>query len=111
MDKKIAARVTSRTESQYALKKKTQTAEFFVVTSEQPKFIQPADTVILSKIPEVGLDLTTYLKELPRTKKPEQQKNFCWFSTPEYPGKSEDPTQIPTQILKELHELKEEEKL
>ena len=62
-------------------------------------------------IPEGDLDLTTYLSELLRTNKPEQQSITFWFPTPENPGKTEDHTPIQTRILKELCELKEKEKL
>ena len=57
------------------------------------------------------LDLTAYLNELLRTKKPEQQDNTFWFPTPENSGKPENHTPIQTRILKELNELKDKEKL
>ena len=110
-DKKTAVRITITTESPYSIKKNTQIAEFSVVTPEQSKFIKPVDTAILSMIPEGDPDLTTYLKELPRTNKPEQQSNTFWFPTPEILGRTEDHTPIQTRILKELRELQEEEKL
>ena len=61
--------------------------------------------------PQGDHDLTAYLNELLRTKKPEQQKNTFWFPTPKNPGKPEDHTPIQTKILKELIELEEKEKL
>ena len=62
-------------------------------------------------IPEGDPDLTTYLNELLRTNKPEQQSNTIWFPTPENPGKTKDHTPIQTRILKELRELQGKEKL
>ena len=64
----------------------------------------------LSMTPEGDPDLTTYLNELLRTNKPEQQNNTFWFPTPENAGKLEDYTLIPTRILTELPELKKKEK-
>ena len=62
-------------------------------------------------IPQDDFDLTAYLKELLRTKKPEQQANTFWFPIPENPGKYEEHTPIQTRILNELNELKDKEKL
>ena len=62
-------------------------------------------------IPEGDPDLTIYLNEILRTKKPEQQNNTFWFPTPENPGKTEAHTPIKALILKELRELQEKEKL
>ena len=54
-------------------------------------------------IPEVDRDLTTYLTELLKTIKPDQQnKTFC-FQTHKNPGNTEDHTQF-TRILEELRE-------
>ena len=69
-DKKTAVRISNTTESPYSIKKNTQSAEFSVVTPEQPKFIRPVDTAILSMTPESDPDLTPYLKQLLRTNKP-----------------------------------------
>ena len=55
-DKRIAIRVTNTTESPYL--KKTQIAEFCVVTPEQSKHIKPVDMAILSIIPQSDPDLT-----------------------------------------------------
>ena len=49
-------------------------------------------------------DLVTYLAELLKTNKPDQQNNTFWFQTPEKPGSIEDHTPIQTRILKELRE-------
>ena len=111
IDKKIAVRITNTTESPYLIKKNTKIAEFSVLTPEQSKFIRPVNTAILSMNPEGDPDLTTYLNELVRTNKPEQQNETFWFPKPENPGKTEDHTTIQTQILKELRELQEREKL
>ena len=111
IDKRIAARVTNTTESPYLIKKHTQIAEFSVVTPEQTKHIKPVDMAILTMIPQGDPDLTAYLNELLRTNKPEQQNNMFSFPTPENPGKPDDHTPIQTRILKELNELKDEEKL
>ena len=111
IDKTIAVRVTNTTESRYLIKKRTQIAEFSVVTPEQSKHIKPVTMAILSMIPQDEPDLTAYVNELLRTNKPEQQHNTFWFPTPENPGKLEDHTPIQTRILKELNELKDKEKL
>ena len=105
MDKEVAVRVTNTTESPYTINKNTQIAEFSVVTPEQSKFSKPVDTAILSMIPENDTDQITYLAELLRTNKADQQNNSFWFPTPENPCNIEDPTPIQTRILKELREL------
>ena len=66
---------------------------------------------ILSMIRQGDPRLSAYLNELLGTKKPEQQNNNSWFSTPENPGKSEDNTLIQTRILKKLNDIQEREKL
>ena len=66
IDRKKAVRVTNTTESPYTINKKTRIAEFSVVTPEQSKFIKPADTAILSMIPEGDSDLVTYLTDSKR---------------------------------------------
>ena len=111
IDRKIAVRVTNTTESPYTINKNTQIAEFSVVTPEQSKFIKPVDMAILSMIPEGDPNLITYLNELLRTNKPDQQTNAFWFPTPENPGNTEEHTPIQAQILKELRELQQKEKL
>ena len=111
IDRKIAVRVTNTTESPYTINKDTQIAEFSVVTPEQSKFIKPVDMAILSMIPEGGPDLITYVTELLRLNKPDQQTNTFWFPTPENPGNTEQHTPIQTRILKELRELQLKEKL
>ena len=111
IDRKIAVRVTSTTESPYTINKNTQIADFSVVTPEQSKFLKPVDTAILSVIPEGDPDLVTYLTELLTTNKPDQQNNTFWFPTPENPGNTADHTSIRTRILTELCELQRREKL
>ena len=111
IDKRIAVRVTNITESPYSIKKHTAIAKLSVVTPEQSKHIKRVDLAILSLIPQGDTDLTTYLNELLRTNKPEQQDSTLWFPTPENPRKSEDHTPIPTWTLNELNKLKEKEKL
>ena len=111
IDKKIAVRVTNRTEAPYTINKNTQIAEFSVVTPEQSQFIKPVDTVILSMIPEGDPDLFTYLTELLRTNKPDQQNDTFWFPTPETTGITEDHSPIQTRIPTELRELQRREKL
>ena len=63
----------------YTIRKHSQFAELSVVTPEQSKFFRPVDRTILSMITEGDPDLTTYLKELLRTNKPEQQKSTSGF--------------------------------
>ena len=109
-DRKIAVKVTKTTDLPYTINKNTQIAEFSVVTPEQSKFIKPVDMAILSMIPEDGPDLITYLTELLRTKKPDQQNNTFWFPTPEILGNTEDHTPIQTRIRTELRELQRKEK-
>ena len=111
IDRKTAVSVTTITESPYTINKNTQIAEFSVVTPEQSKFIKPVDTAVLSMNPEGDPDLITYLTELLRTNKPDQQTNTFWFPTPENPGNTNEHTPNQTRILKELCELKQKEKL
>ena len=101
-DREKAVRVTNTTASPYTLNRNTQTAYFSVVTPEQSKFIKPVDTAILNMIPEGEPDPTTYLSELLRTNKPDQQNKTFRLPTPENPGNIEDHTPIQTRILKEL---------
>ena len=77
IDRKIAVRVTNTTESPYTINKNTQIAEFCVVSPEQP-----VDMAVLSMIPEGDPDLITYLTELLRTNKPDQQTNIFGFRHP-----------------------------
>ena len=96
-DKKTAVRITNTTETPFSIKKNAQIAEFSVVTPEQSKFIRPVDTAILSMIPEGDPDQTTYLNEIFRTNKPEQQSN-TFFPTAENPcSRTEDHTPIQTR--------------
>ena len=111
IDRKIAVRVTNTTESPYTINRNTQIAEFSVVTPEQSKFIKPVDMAILSMIPQGDSDLVTYLPELLKTNKPDQQNNTFWFPTPENPGNTEDHTPIQARNLTELRELQRREKL
>ena len=111
IDRKIAVRVTNRTETPYTINGNTQIAEVSVVTPEQSKFIKPVDMAILSMIPQGDPDLITYLTELLRTNKQHQQTNIFWFPTPKNPGNTAEHTPIQTRILKELRQLQEKEKL
>ena len=111
IDRKIAFRVANTTESPYTINKNAQIAEFSVVTPEQSKFIKPVDMAILSMIPEGDPDLMTYLTELLRTNKQDQQTNTFWFPAPENPGNTEEHTPIQIRILKVLRELQLKEKL
>ena len=111
IDKKIAVKVTDTTESPYTIRKNVQIAEFSVVSPEQPRCIRSVDMAILNMSPEGYLDLTTYLNELLRPNKPEQQNNTIWFPRPENPGKNEDHIPIQTRILKEMDESEDKEKL
>ena len=111
IDRETAVRVTNTTESPYTINKITQIAKFSVLTPEQSKFIKPVDTAILSMIPEGDPDLVTYLTELLRTNKEDQQNNTFWFPTPENPGNTEDHTPIQTRILTEFREMQRREKL
>ena len=77
IDRKIAVRVTNTTELPYTIKRNTQIADFLVVTPEQPNFIKPEDPAI----PEGDPDLITYLSELLKTNKPDQQNSNFWFPT------------------------------
>ena len=110
-DKRLAFRLTNTRESPYLIKKHTWIAEFSVVTAEQSKHIKPVEMAILSMIPQGDPDLTAYLNELLRTKKPEQQNKTFWFPTPENPGKPEDYIPIQKRILNESNELKDKDKL
>ena len=81
-DKRIAVSVTNTTEIPHLIKKHTEIGEFPVVTPEQSKHKKPEYKPILSMIPQCDPDLTAYLNELLRTKKPEQKNNSFWFPTP-----------------------------
>ena len=109
--RKIAVRVTNTTKSPHTINKNTQIAEFSVVTPEQSKFNKPVDTAILSMIPEGDPDLVTYLTELLRTNKPDQQNNTFWFPTPKNPGNTEDHIPVQTRIQTEFCELQRRGKL
>ena len=111
IDKRIAVRVTSTTESPYLIKKHTQISEFSVGIPEQSKHIKPVDMAILSMIPQGDPDLTAQLNEFLRTNEPELQNDTFWFPTPEIPGEPEHHTPIQTRILKKLNEVKDKEKL
>ena len=106
-DKRIGVRVNNTTKSQYLIKKNTQIAEFSVVTPEQSKHIKPVDMAIYSMIPPSDPDLTAYLSELPRMRKPEQQNKSFWFPTAEISGKfEEDHIPIQKRILKDIIQVK-----
>ena len=109
-DRQIAVGVTNTTESPYTINKITQIAQFSVITPEQSKFIKTVDMAILSMIPEGDPDLITYLTELLRTNKQDQQTKAFWFPTPENPGNTEDHTPNQTRTLTELCELQQSER-
>ena len=111
IDRKIAIRVTNTTESPYTINKNTQIAQFSLLNPEQSMFNKPVDTAILSMIPEGYPALITYLTELLRTNKTDQQNETFWFPTLKNPGNTEDHTPIQTRILTELRELQRREKL
>ena len=75
IDKRIAVMVINTMEIPYLIKKRTQIAEFSVVTPEQSKHIKPVDMAIFSMIQQVDPDLSAYLNELLRTNKLEQQNS------------------------------------
>ena len=68
----------------------THIAKFSVITPQQFKFTKPVETVILGMIPGVDQGLTTYLTELVRTSKPEQQSDTIWFPTLKKRNETED---------------------
>ena len=82
----VAVRVTNTNKSSYTIRKNTQIAEFPVVTPEQSKFIQPAETAVLNMLNEGDTDLNTCLNELLRAIKEEHQSNTFWFPTSQSPG-------------------------
>ena len=110
IDNNVAIRVTNTTESPYSLKRNTQIAEFSVVFPEQSEYVKMVYMAILSMIPEANTNLTTYLNDLLRMKKLEQQNNTFWFPTPENPGKPEDHTPTQTGTLRKSLELKKNRK-
>ena len=110
-NKRIAVRVTNKTESPYLIKKHAQIIEFSVVTPEQSKHKKLVFMAVLSMTLRGDPDLTAYLNELLRTNKPEQQNNKFWFPTPENRGKPKDHTPIQIRIFKEVNELRDKEKL
>ena len=72
IDKGIAVRIVNTTDSPYLIKKNTQSAEISLVTPEPSKHIKPVNKALLSMILRGDPDLTAYIDELLRTKKPEQ---------------------------------------
>ena len=74
-DKKLPMKVTNTTKLSDTVRKKTEITEFSVVTLEQSQLNKQVDTAILSMIPQGYSELTTYLIELPKTNKPEQQSS------------------------------------
>ena len=82
IDRKIAVRVTSTTESPCKINKNTQTSEFSGVTPDQSKFIKPVDTAILSMIPEGDPDMVAHQTELFRTKKEINKRKLSGFRHP-----------------------------
>ena len=100
IDSKVAGRVTNITETPYLIKRNTQIVEFSVVAPEQAKFIKPEDTAIPTMFTEVDPDLTTYLKELPRKNKPEQQKKISGSRRLEILVKLKTITQCKQESLK-----------
>ena len=94
IDRKVAVRVTSTTESPYTINKNTQTANFSLFTPEQSKLVKPVDTAIFSMIPEGDPDLITNFTELLRTYKSDHQNNTFWFPTNQNPRNTEDHTQF-----------------
>ena len=109
--KKVAVRVTNTTESPYTIRNHTKIAEFSLVTAKQSNLNRPADTAVRKMITEVDPYITTYLNDLLRTNRPEQQNNEFWFPAPEKPGKNDDHTLIQTRILKKTTGINETEKL
>ena len=90
IDKKVAVTLPSTTDSPSLIKKSKQFAEFFVVTPEHSKLIKPVDMATLSMVPEDDSDLSSYLKDLQSTKKPEEHSKTFWFPMFENPGRTED---------------------
>ena len=109
-DKTVAVNVTSAIETLYTIMKNTQTAHFSVVTAEQSKFIRTAEKAVLSMIPSGGPDLSTQLNELPRTKRPKQQENTCWFPTSQNLSETEDQKSIQGTNSQRVVEISGEEK-
>ena len=109
-DKTVATNVTSTNETLYTIIKNTQTAHFSVVTSDQSKFIRTAEKAVLSMIPSGGPDLTTQLNKLPRTKRPKQQENTCWFPTTQNLSETEDQNPIQGTNSQRVGEVSGEEK-
>ena len=95
-DRKVAVKVINTTEPPHRIRRNTQIAEISVVTKEKSNFTKPADTATLIMIAARDPDLTTYLIQLHRTGKPEQQSKTLWFPTPKNSGKPEFFTQIQT---------------
>ena len=82
--KKVALKVTNTTQSLYLIKKNIQFLELSEVNPEENIFINPVDTETPSSFPEADTELTTYVNELLRTSKPEQQSNRFWLPKPKY---------------------------
>ena len=79
--RKIKVRVHNTLESLESIMKDTQFAELSVVTSGATQFIKPVDMAFLGMNMEGYQDLITYLNEMLKTNKPEQQNNTIWLLT------------------------------
>ena len=87
-------------------KKNQQIADFSVVTRDQVKFIKPVDTAMLNMIPEGDPNLSSYLNDLLRMKKPEKQNNTFCFPTAEHPGSHPNIDTNPERIPRSKRERK-----
>ena len=108
LDKKVSIRVTNATESPLTIRKETHIAELSRVTPKKPNFIKPVNTASVSMIPGGYQDLTTYLSELFRTSRAEQQSNTFWFPSCENPVETEYQIPVQERTLNELNEKKTE---
>ena len=72
--------------------------------------IRPVDIADVNLLTDHD-DVVTYIDALMQVERPDDKKEKIWFPTPENPGDAEEHSPIQKQILKELRELAELEKL
>ena len=96
----------------YTLKKRTQFANFSILTPEQTKHIRPVNaTSVRHLLNNSHDDAIHYINSLLKTSKTDEVNETYWFPTPQNPGNEKDHTPIQTRLLNELRELEQLEKL
>ena len=96
----------------YTFKKGRHMANFSILTPEQTKHIRPVNPTsgrhLLDNNHDNGIH---YINSLLKTSKTDEFNETYWFPTPQNPGNEKEHTPFQTQILSELRELEQLEKL